>query len=61
MGSYRVSTRLAAGERLGDNEGSAGEVADGGPGGLALEARGSGDGAISGEHGSRLLRKGEIK
>ena len=41
-------TRLAAAEPLSDDEGSADEVADGGPGGLALPARGSGDGGIAG-------------
>lgn len=41
-------TRLAAVEPLSDDEGSVDQVADGGPGGLALQARGSGDGAIAG-------------
>lgn len=40
-------TRLAAAEPLSDDEGAVDEVADGGPGGLALAARGSGDGTIA--------------
>ena len=39
---------MAAAEPLSDDESAVDQVADGGPGGLALAARGSGDGAIAG-------------
>ena len=39
---------MTAAEPLSDDESAVDQVVDGGPGGLALAARGSGDGAIAG-------------